>query len=222
MKLYSEKKQTYFQNIRHDIISVIPEKSSNKILEIGAGGGDTLIELKRRKIASEVTGIELMQLKDSNQKNSNIDHFIFGDIETMEFNLQKNHFDIIIIGDVLEHLIDPWNTLKKIYPFLKDGGLLITSIPNIREILTLYSIVIKGDFKYQESGILDKTHLRFFCKKNMISLLKNCSLEPIEIYSGLDISKVSYKMKLANKLTLGLLKEFFTAQYIIVSKKGFA
>ena len=104
--------------------------------------------------------------------------------------------------------------LRKIRKFLKPNGILLASIPNIREIKTLIDIVIKGDFKYVDSGILDKTHLRFFCKKNIIELFES---------TGYKIEKITFnlspKRKLLLKLSLGLLEEFLVTQYLVLCKK---
>ncbi|MGB9756014.1 MAG: class I SAM-dependent methyltransferase [Desulfurella sp.] len=165
--LYFEKPKNYFSNIRYDILELI--KCNNcKILEIGCGTGATLMELKRLCKANYIAGVDIVDLGQSEK----LDKFILGDIEIEELNFPDKYFDIIICADVLEHLKDPWSTVNKLKKYLKDNGVIIASIPNIREIRTLLSIVIKGDFKYADSGILDKTHLRFFCKKNIIELFK--------------------------------------------------
>jgi hypothetical protein len=114
----------------------------------------------------------------------------------------------------LEHLIDPWDTLEKTTSFLRKEGLLIISIPNIREIKTMFNIFFKGDFRYQDKGILDKTHLRFFCKKNIIELVEGAHVKILEIRN------IYGKLKgLSNLLTLGIFRDFFVAQYIVISKK---
>lgn len=163
---YTVKEKDYFSNIRMDIISLIPSNPGQKILEIGAGGGNTLLYIKKNSIAVEVMGIELMKLENSNQENPFIDKFQIANIEKDEIDAEEKYFDIIICADVFEHLIDPWSAVDKIQRYLKKNGLLIVSMPNVREWKTLFPIVFKGEFNYQpEGGIMDRTHLRFFCKK---------------------------------------------------------
>ena len=218
--MYLDKKISYFNSPRLDLISLIPNRKNNKVLEIGAGGCDTLLEMKKTGLASEVVGVELMHLPDSNQNHPDIDKLIIGNIENIELDLTDNYFDVILCGDVLEHLIDPWNILSKLYKFLKPEGIIIISVPNIREFETLYKIIIKADFSYSEQGILDRTHLRFFCKKNIISLLNDTSYKLLSIHSSFDLINVSSKRKTINKLTLGLLRDFLTLQYIVVGTKS--
>src|SRR5215203_583761 len=170
MKFYEEKRKLYFTNPRMDLVKLIPHNSDNKILEIGAGGGDTLIEIKRQRLASEVVGVELMEMRNSNQNNPEIDRFIICDVEKANFDFSKSYFDVVLLGDVLEHLLDPWAFLENIAPYVKKGGLCIASIPNIRYYTAMFRIFFKGNFGYEEQGLFDRTHFRFFCKKNMKDL----------------------------------------------------
>jgi hypothetical protein len=88
------------------------------------------------------------------------------------------------------------------------------SIPNFREIKTLYQVVLRGDFAYTEEGILDSTHLRFFCKKNIVDLIEQTNLH---------LCKICYtlrgKRRLINMLTLGFIKGFLIKKYIVSARK---
>lgn len=214
MEFYSEKSNQYFSHARLDLISMIPRNANNKILEVGAGGGDTLLEIKRQGLAEEVTGIELIELANTNQKNSMIDRWIFANIENYELPFPPGSFDVIICGDVFEHLLDPWAVVGKLTILLKVGGSLITSIPNIRIKNALYKIYVKGDFGYTSEGTFDKTHLRFFCKKNMIQMLTTENLQIVDIKRNFDLSPNNARTKLINNLTLNLFEEFLALQFL--------
>jgi 2-polyprenyl-3-methyl-5-hydroxy-6-metoxy-1,4-benzoquinol methylase len=218
--MYQDKNKKYFNNPRIDLIGLIPKNENNKILEIGTGSGDTLIEIKKLKLAKEVVGVELMKLTDSQQENSEIDKLIIGNIENIELDLPREYFDVIICGDVLEHLVDPWNVLKKLHKHLKQNGILIISVPNFREYHILYKILILADFRYSDQGILDRTHLRFFCKKNIISLLTSTMYTPISIHPIFKLGKAQSTKKIVDMLTFGLIRDFLTAQYIVVAEKN--
>ena len=218
--MYQDKNKSYFSNPRIDLISLIPPNINNRILEVGAGSGDTLVEIKKLKLAKEVIGIELLNLKDSQQHSSEIDRMIIGNIEEMELDLPENYFDVIICGDVIEHLIDPWEALIKLRKHLKQNGVIIVSIPNIREYHILFKILIAADFKYGDRGILDKTHLRFFCKKNILALLTSTMYIPVSVHSIFKLEKALTRKKIIDALTFGLIRDFMTAQYIVVAEKG--
>ena len=222
MKYYDTKDIEYFTGTRLDVISLLPDNPEQKILEIGAGGGDTLAFIKQNNLAKEVIGFELFKIPASNQENKNIDKFIFGNIEEVEIPIEENYFDIVIMADVLEHLIDPWGAITKAEKVLKKGGKLIISVPNIRDISTFFKIYIKGDFAYNpEGGVLDKTHIRFFCKRNILNLATSDNLKPI--FSCPSFKRGggygTKKRNAINKISLGLIEQFLAIQYLVVSEK---
>jgi 2-polyprenyl-3-methyl-5-hydroxy-6-metoxy-1,4-benzoquinol methylase len=214
----------YYQNVRTDMLSLIEDKKNLKVLEIGAAEGNTLLYLKEKGIASYVSGIELVSIPNSNQNSDKIDSFAIANIETDKVELEKD-YDLIICGDVLEHLVNPWKTLRLLKDHLKSGGMIIYSLPNIRYIGALIKIFLLGSFKYEEHGIFDRTHLRFFCKKDAINLSSESGLQPRVVKSDLDLpaqlgaSKFS-KKKVLNMLTLGLFKNFLSYQTIVLSEKA--
>jgi 2-polyprenyl-3-methyl-5-hydroxy-6-metoxy-1,4-benzoquinol methylase len=219
---YVAKEENYFSNIRKDIISLIPNNPDQKILEIGAGAGNTLLYIKEKQLAREVMGIELMEIANSNQKHSLIDKFQIANIEQDNIQAKEEYFDIIICADVLEHLVDPWSMVDKLSRYLKKDGLLIVSIPNIREWKTLGKIIFKGDFCYQPAGgIMDKTHLRFFCKRNIYQLLNTHVLSTFYCKPNfmLKVLPEGKKRRVINLLTFRLFENFLTVQYIFIARK---
>lgn len=213
--IYIDKPDEYFSNVRRDLISFIGNNNKGSIvLEVGAGSGATLLELKKSGIASKIYGYDIVDICLDKKE---FEHFIVGNIELEEIPFNTK-FDIIILADVLEHLIEPEKVLEKLTPFLNQDGHIYISLPNIRYFKAIYQILLKGDFKYEEEGILDKTHLRFFCKKNMKELISYSSeLELIKIQSCLN--KSNSKKGLLNKFTFGIFEEFLSVQYFSKVKK---
>lgn len=218
MEYYQIKEEDYFSGVRLELVKLMPQ-NIQKVLEIGAGGCNTLFYIKENNLASEVHGVDIFSLPGSFQTHPQIDKFFLKNIESEDFDLQQNYYDCIICGDVLEHLVDPWMAVKKIERWLKPGGTFIVSIPNFREIATLKNIIIDKDFRYQNEGVLDRTHLRFFCKKNIMSLLKTDHLKQelcVENYLKHPGLK---KRRLANTLTFGLFKSLLATQYYVICTK---
>ena len=216
MKLYQNKASGYFSNTRKDIISVLPAKKIDRLLEVGAGSGDTLVEIKKQGLARHVTGFELMRLPGTNQENSLIDAFIHGDLDRIESEFPASLFDVIICGDVLEHLVDPWSILRKLTSLLQPGGTMIISCPNVRHYQMFWAIFIRGSFLYTDYGLLDKTHLRFFCRKDLLSMVEGAGLHTKEVIPTFKFYKGS-RDSVMNALTFGIFEQFLALQYVITA-----
>jgi 2-polyprenyl-3-methyl-5-hydroxy-6-metoxy-1,4-benzoquinol methylase len=216
--LYIDKDQKYYSLIRKDIVDQIEGKNLN-ILEVGAAKCDTLVYLKEAKIANFVMGVDIMKFSNSNQENPIIDKLIIDQIENINFDQFESTFDYIILGDVLEHLYDPWQILNVLKNTLKPKGKIIISLPNIRFLQSFYRIIIKGTFKYDESGLFDKTHIRFFCKSDLKKMVNEAGFSIKKIDSILEYDKNFKKLSVFNKCTFRLFEEFLTLQYILVGEK---
>ena len=218
---YKDKSKSYFSNIRHDLLELLNESDKNlKVMEIGAAYGETLYYLKNKGIASEVVGVDIYEDKINKENYKNIDRFIFGNIEDIDFPEYYNYFDLILLPDVLEHLIEPKKVLSKVHKYLKQDGVIFVSMPNVRHYSALNKIFIKGDFGYEESGIFDTTHLRFYCRKNIKELLENSGFKTIIEQGSIKNYKGNSITKIINKITFGIFEEFFSYQYFFKSKKA--
>lgn len=202
----------YFNDHRWDLFSLVPQ-NANSILDIGCGDGWLARQLKLTRTCS-VTGIEMNT--SSGEKASKILNKVFiQDIEQFSFPFTKKSFDCIILGDILEHLKNPWGILQKLVWFLKDDGFIIISIPNIGHYTTLLSL-FKGKFEYTNEGILDKTHLRFFTLQGICDLLEKADLKPVRILHNTHSGRI---LQTANILLNKKVKNLIAFQYVIVAKQ---
>lgn len=217
---YDKKSQEYFSYIRHDLIRLIgADKKALKVMEIGAAYGETLFYLKEHQIAAQAVGIDIFEDAKNPDRYRKIDRFIFGNIEEVDFPEFDNQFDLILLPDVLEHLNDPTKVLAKVHKYLKPGGEIIVSMPNIRHYSAIVKIFFKGDFRYEESGIFDYTHMRFYCRKNIKELLENSGFKTLLQESAIKNYKGKSMAKVINILTFGIFEEFFSYQYFFKSQK---
>jgi 2-polyprenyl-3-methyl-5-hydroxy-6-metoxy-1,4-benzoquinol methylase len=215
---YADKAENYFGNARQDLLRILPDNPKARLLEVGAAGGYTLVAAKALGKCGFCAGIELFSLPGRAQQHPDIDSFHIGNIENDTFPFEPEMFDVILFPDVLEHLVDPWKVLERCLGWLKPGGICIISIPNFQFFKTAFQVFIKGDFAYTNDGIMDRTHLRFFCKPNVMSLANSGPLKLSKIYSSFDLQN-QWKLKWMNLLTLGLLRRFLTVQFITLSVK---
>ena len=95
-------------------------------------------------------------------------------------------YDLLLFGDVLEHLVCPERVLADLVPRLKPGGRALFSLPNIAFAANRLTHLL-GHWNYKEYGILDRTHLRFFTKETMVALIENAGLHVVRVdgYVGL-------------------------------------
>ena len=211
---YVEKEGEYFSNPRLDVIRFIENESGLKILELGAGNGATLFELKKRNIASE---IHLLDIIDKVDKKDVFDSVTILDIVTGDLSFEDNYFDCIICADVLEHIYEPHLVIDKLKRVLKNDGIFLVSLPNFRHFSAIKKVLFKRSFAYEDSGIFDRTHKRFYCKKDMIQLFDDHDDLQLE-----SIKSNSWFLKwnrLINPITLTLFEDYLTLQYILKIRK---
>lgn len=177
-KLYKNKNTVYFSHSRPELLKYIPA-NTRCILDIGCGSG-SFGELVQKKIGCEVWGVEPDKVSCLAAKQK-LNWVYNGFFDDQALNVINRTFDCIFFNDVLEHLIDPDDALKKAKLLLNPGGYIIASIPNIRFFPVLSSLLFEEDFKYVDAGVLDKTHLRFYTKKSMIRLFEECGLKVVTI-----------------------------------------
>ena len=85
-------------------------------------------------------------------------------------------FDIIIFGDVLEHLSNPKNTILKCKKYLKNHGYILCCIPNVQHISVVYPL-LHGRFTYKKMGLLDETHIHLFTGIEIYNMFQECGFE---------------------------------------------
>lgn len=219
-KLYTSKDDGYFDSVRKEIQPLLPKKM-DRVLEVGCGSGATLQWLKSEMGCSWVGGVELTE-DAAGRAKKRLDFFLEGNIEKIELPIENASLDLILCLDVLEHLVDPWLVVKRLSLLLKPGGALIVSLPNICHRDVLIPLLRHDRWDYEPSGILDRTHLRFFTRKTAIELLEQSGLwvdkiEPI-VAINKGIKSWLYEW-VVNPLTLHMLHRFFIRQYMVRATK---
>ena len=209
MNQYEGKDFSYFGWNRGDVIPYLP-LTANRICEIGCGNGTTLANIKRRYNASFAIGFDVHEQSIAYARDR-IDKAEVIDIEASPLPDYVENIDLFLCLDVLEHLRDPWSVVKALHERLSLGGSIVASIPNIRHYTVSMGLLFAGKWDLTESGLLDRTHLRFFVRKTAIELMAS---------SGLRVESVgkTYRRRLdraAAAASLGLLSDICALQYII-------
>lgn len=160
---------------RRDLMSLMDfSKAGLRVLEIGCACGVTLREIGARSSSARLYGVEL------NEKAAEIAApyatILSMDVERLDSSQVAERFDYIVMGDVIEHLQNPWKAIENMRELLAPGGEVIASIPNVGHISNLYE-VLSGNWTYKSMGLLDRTHLRFFTKKEIIKLFQEAQFD---------------------------------------------
>jgi len=177
-------REGYYESCRLDIIALITHKETEPIsvLDIGCSCGGTLAKIAELWEKSSVSGVEIVPEIAEAAQSRGLD-VICSNIEDTHLPYEKESFDYIIVADVLEHLREPEEALKDLLPYLKKGGSVLCSLPNIQHI-SIVNNLMKGKFEYVDAGILDKTHIRFFTLLSIKQLFANVGLS-IEYLHGI-------------------------------------
>ncbi len=156
----------YFGYPRPEVVALVPE-TARRVLDIGCGAGRLGEAIKQRQQAT-VSGIEL-DGHAAAAARERLDHVWAGDVEQLDFEIPAVSFDAVVCADVLEHLREPARVLKQIRDWLEPGGCIVASIPNVRHHSVVRSI-LQGNWTYESAGLLDRTHLRFFTRREIEKL----------------------------------------------------
>jgi 2-polyprenyl-3-methyl-5-hydroxy-6-metoxy-1,4-benzoquinol methylase len=202
--------EQYFLGTREELALLVPKKC-DRILDVGCGYGGLGRQL-RSKGFKDIYGIEINPDSAAHLQAQYSEYWI-GDVEQFVLPAGLDRFDCIIFADILEHLRDPWNVLKRYIDWLKPGGYVIASIPNIRNIAVVYNLIVKGKWQYKQSGILDKSHLRFFTRKEIIELFEHSGLK-IEFMSE-NREQLTLKRRILTAPLFALIPDLAVCQYLI-------
>jgi 2-polyprenyl-3-methyl-5-hydroxy-6-metoxy-1,4-benzoquinol methylase len=210
---YENKPKGYYDNIRTEMLQFLPN-SAKVVLDIGCGNGAFAKVIKDQNNA-EVWGIEYMETHGEEAKNK-LDKVFVGKCEDFIEDLPECYFDVIYFNDVLEHLVDPYWVLKIVKQKLKKDGVIISSLPNIRFYKTFMRVLLNKDWKYEDYGVMDRTHLRFFTKKSIKRMYEELGFEVVK-HMGINKSK-SIKPYLFHTLTLFTQLDMQFVQFATVAK----
>lgn len=213
---YSLKTEDYFAHARREILPLLPRHAS-RALEVGCGAGHTLSLLKQQGLCDWACGIEISPTA-AEQAVKRLDRVVQGNIEAMDLPVEPESIDLLLCLDVLEHLIDPWGTLERLSTLLSKDGILIASVPNVRHYRVLMPLLMRGRWDYLDSGILDRSHLRFFTRGTAIELIESAGLSVEEVVAK-NTHVGNWKYRVLNTITLSMVRPYFEFQYLIRAHK---
>lgn len=212
---YSTKVEHYFSSERREMLPYIPE-ATRRLLEVGCGNAAFAAHLKSlRKV--EVTAIEGYGPAVEVARNR-VDRLIAKGAEEAIPLLAGEQFDCIVLNDVLEHLVDPWETLKQLRPLLAASGALVASIPNVRYMPVFKEYVMEGKWEYRQHGVMDRTHLRFFTQSSIVAMFESCGFTVNRLVGINSLASFPWKFALMNFLSRGAFDDAKHQQFACVCR----
>ena len=158
--------------VNNELLSMIPV-DARRVVDVGCGFGALAKAYREINPAVFYTGIDIVP-KYTGVASDYCSEVITCNIEIMIDSEFDNLFpsDCWVFGDCLEHLYDPWRILQKIRSKIDVNGCVVVCIPNAQHWSVQYSLA-SGNFIYSDSGLLDKTHIRWFTLKTMIDMFSS-------------------------------------------------
>lgn len=194
----------YYSHDQSDLLKLV-HRRGRSALEIGCAGGNLLKQLSRLGY-ERITGVEYVD-DVARQAALAVPEatILSGSIDDISDKSLGTGYDLVIVNFVLEHVMNPTAVLTRAVSLLNNGGQVIGALPNVRHWSVTLPLIIGGRFDYEDEGILDKTHYRFFTRKSIRELLEQSGLADIAIHPWV----AGRKSLIGNNLTFGRMIDHF-------------
>jgi 2-polyprenyl-3-methyl-5-hydroxy-6-metoxy-1,4-benzoquinol methylase len=205
-----------YESPRADVLAHVPV-SARCILEFGCSTGALGSALKARQQAT-VVGVEIDPAYAADAQ-PRLDRVVVSDVEAFLRGPTPAEapFDCLIAADILEHLIDPWNVLRRAVDLLAPRATVIVSLPNVICWRGMWEVLRTDRWPRHDQGVFDRTHLRWFTRTDAIELLRDSGLRPYAIEPRYWASGWRLKWRLLAAKTP--LHRFLPLQYIVCAVK---
>lgn len=198
------------------------------VLELGCSVG-TQSKILTENMNCKVAGIELNPIAAEKAKKY-CSEILIRNLDQIDLKKEfpDQLFDVVLCADVLEHIYNPTELLRKIKPIISKDGYIVLSIPNIVHSALIFEM-LHGKFDYREKGLLDDTHIRFFTRKTLIKTLNKAGFIIDQLDRGLAgpvETEFAVSMNKKEKLIFEYLKdnndECFTYHFIVKAYPSYA
>lgn len=206
----------YFGLNRPEMVGFVPE-DAELILDVGCASGGFGQLLMARNPAARVIGIEMFE-PAARKAALALTEVYHGTVQDHYAAViaKYGRFDVVTMNDVLEHIADTEQALDIVGALLKPGGRLVISVPNVRYYPVLKDLIIHGDWRYQDSGVLDRTHLRFFTRKSIVRALNQSGLK-VHRVEGINLMRLRLQHRLLSAFSAGWIRSCWNKQIAVVA-----
>jgi 2-polyprenyl-3-methyl-5-hydroxy-6-metoxy-1,4-benzoquinol methylase len=204
--------RSYYEQSRPELIAQLPAGPLGRLLDVGCGAGGVGRALRDR--VDFLAGIEL-DVEAGASAREVYDQVLIGRVEDLVQELAGS-FDTILAYDLLEHLADPAELLRRLRGVATEGGLLHVSVPNARHWTLVRDLVARGTFGYTDWGHRDRTHLRWFTRADLVALLEEGGWQ-VERTLHAPLTAAG---RVAARVTRGRSAEFLVYQWSALSRNA--
>jgi 2-polyprenyl-3-methyl-5-hydroxy-6-metoxy-1,4-benzoquinol methylase len=194
------------------LIAQLPAGPLGRLLDVGCGAGGVGRALRDR--VDFLAGIELDAEAGASAREI-YDQVLIGRVEDLVQEL-AGAFDTILAYDLLEHLADPAELLRRLRGVATEGGILHVSVPNARHWTLVRDLVARGTFGYTDWGHRDRTHLRWFTRADLVALLEEGGWQ-VERTLHAPLTAAG---RVAARVTRGRSAEFLVYQWSALSRNA--
>lgn len=212
--IYDDKPDSYYANARADIVRELPANPGAAILELGCGAGGTGRAIMEAGKAGRYVGLELNPVA-AERAAAHLTEVLVGDVSEMDLSRFHGAFDALVISEVLEHLVDPWAVLKQLAACLRPGGQVYASSPNVAHWKVIRGL-LGGRFDYDDKGVMDRTHLRWFTPRTYAELFRSAGFEVLQVRPATPLKS---RTLLVDRLTGGRLRHLLHTQTMVVARR---
>lgn len=150
-----------------------------RVLDVGCATGylgEALMDQGCR-----VSGVEY-DPEAADRAGAVLDEVLVADLESADLveHFGAGSFDVVVFGDVLEHLRDPARVLRACVPLLSDKGSVVISIPNVAH-ASLRLALLQGRWTYSDRGLLDRTHVQLFTRRTLLDMITSAGLVAVDV-----------------------------------------
>ena len=206
-----------YENPRPELQRHIPA-GARRVLDLGCASGALGAALQAR--GAHVVGVE-RDPQYAARARERLDQVVEADLESLD-PAPLGRFDVLVAGDVLEHLIDPWAVLRRFAGIVEPDGTVVVSLPNVRHWETTFAIAVQGRFPRRNEGVFDVTHLRWFTLHDAWSLVEQAGLTVTDVERRIRYRRVGGAKETAAARLIARVpgpRAFLTYQHIITARK---
>ena len=211
---YAVKPASYYSGARVDLVDRLPQDASASILEVGCGRGATGALALSEGYCARYVGIE-SEDRAAAEARDLLTEVVCGDVEAIELPWEQATFDVLILSESFEHLLDPSLALKKLARFVRPGGTLIASSHNSAHWSVIRDLLL-GRFRVEDRGISDRVHQHRFTPEILAGMLEAAGFAIDEIGP---VTPSGSKSDVMSKLTGGRFDHLFMPRIAVVAFK---